>query len=252
MSNNDDHPILQHAPIIEAVFDIQCRSDSHLNSDDIKQKAINLLNQSYPHVRNEYILEQQIQSSDQKSYELTVNEELKGFRFISDDKLQLIQFRRDGISFNRLAPYSAFEDYLPIVKSNWKIYYDITSPVEITRIAQRFINKINIPLNDGSVDLERYLKVVPKLVNEKKFILTGFLNQVQITDNDKLYSANVTITNHKTIKGLLPIILDIDVYYKHRFDSSSIDFWQHFENLRVFKNKIFYDSLTEECLELFK
>jgi uncharacterized protein (TIGR04255 family) len=56
---------------------------------------------------------------------------LAAFQFLKNDEKQLVQFRNEGFSFNRLAPYTTLDDYLPQIKKNWEIYRIVAAPSEI-------------------------------------------------------------------------------------------------------------------------
>ena len=72
-----------------------------------------------------------------------------------------MQVRAQGFSFNRLAPYSGLDDYLPEIERTWSLYVDLASPVQIRAIRLRYINRILLPLAANTVDLDEYLKIGP-------------------------------------------------------------------------------------------
>jgi len=50
----------------------------------------------------------------------------------------------------------------------------------------------------------------------------------------------------------LPFILDIDVFQETLSSADEPEIWERFKRLRVFKNDIFFQSITEKTKELFK
>jgi uncharacterized protein (TIGR04255 family) len=50
----------------------------------------------------------------------------------------------------------------------------------------------------------------------------------------------------------LPLIFDIDVIHEIVSKYNETEIWDKFEQLRIFKNDIFFDSITEKTKELFK
>jgi uncharacterized protein (TIGR04255 family) len=55
-----------------------------------------------------------------------------------------------------------------------------------------------------------------------------------------------------TSENRLPLVLDIDVYRKEKYESNSDKMWDEFEKLRVFKNDVFFKTTTDRAKELFR
>ncbi|MBM4125009.1 MAG: TIGR04255 family protein, partial [Nitrospira sp.] len=69
-----------------------------------------------------------------------------GYLFPSADGRQIVQARLDGFTFNRLKPYDKWETFRDEAKELWQQYVRIASPEVVTRLALRYINRIEIPL----------------------------------------------------------------------------------------------------------
>jgi uncharacterized protein (TIGR04255 family) len=52
--------------------------------------------------------------------------------------------------------------------------------------------------------------------------------------------------------GYAPIVLDIDVFMARQFDAHEEEFWRCLDQLRDFKNTVFFESITEKAMELFQ
>jgi len=50
----------------------------------------------------------------------------------------------------------------------------------------------------------------------------------------------------------ISLILDIDVYKSQDFSPDSQDMWSFFEQFHELKNRIFFQSITEETARLFE
>ena len=164
-----------------------------------------------------------------------------------------MQVRVQGFSFNRLAPYTSLDDYLPAIERAWRLFLDIASPAEIRRVRLRYINRILLPLVDGRVVMKDYLKVGPRLPDEKALLLTGFLNQTVALDAENRNEVKIILANQAPQEGHLPVILDLTVT---RQESAMPDNWDwilaQVHSLRALKNRVFVESLTKKCLELFR
>jgi uncharacterized protein (TIGR04255 family) len=73
-----------------------------------------------------------------------------GFWFRSEDNLQTFQATLERFSFNQLAPYESWEKLKSEAQNVWAIYQEICQPSQVTQVAVRYINQINIPASEHS------------------------------------------------------------------------------------------------------
>lgn len=77
--------------------------------------------------------------------------------------------------------------------------------------------------------------------------------RLEIPNPDIEATAIITQTMDKPTRSpKLPLILDIDVIKNTDYVENLAKMWEDFENLRDFKNDIFFNSITEKTKELFK
>jgi uncharacterized protein (TIGR04255 family) len=123
------------------------------------------------------------------------------------------------------------------------------SPNNVVRIALRFINKIEIPL--PIVDFQHYILNMPPIPSCLPQIFTTFFMQVQVPSNDKYRNIIITETIEPEIEGMLPFILDIDVFQELNLQNSTNSIISNFEELRKIKNEIFENCITDKTRALF-
>jgi uncharacterized protein (TIGR04255 family) len=173
--------------------------------------------------------------------------------FLRGNEEQLVQIRVQGFSFNRLTPYSTLDDYLPEIERTWKLFVEFARPAQVTCIRLRYINRIRLPLGQGALDLEEYLKLGPRLPDEDRLVLRGFLNQYQAVDKQSGHEVKAILTAQKEEHGELPIIFDITAASGGPVDPTN---WstilESVQSLRRLKNEIFYKTLEAKCLQLFQ
>jgi uncharacterized protein (TIGR04255 family) len=178
---------------------------------------------------------------------------LQALQFRSSDEKQIVQVRRGGFSFNRLAPYTSLDHYLNEIRRTWDIYREISSPLHVRAIQLRYINKLSLPAKDGKVELNEYFRIGPRLPNEDSMALLGFLNQYSAADKETGNQVTTVLTANQFVSGFLPVILDIAVSSPHGGDPSD---WawilSRIEVLRRMKNEVFEQTLSESCLNLFQ
>ncbi len=175
-----------------------------------------------------------------------------GYFFRSPSNSKIVQFRRDGFTFNKLKPYAKWEALRSEAKVHWERYLQIARPYEVTRLALRYINKIQIPL--PFKDFKEYVLTIPDIAPGLPNAMSNMIMQLVIPNNQIDATANITETIEPTKAGqsFLVFIFDIDVYRKVALKPDDGKIWAILEELRVFKNQIFKKSLTDKCKELFK
>ena len=183
-----------------------------------------------------------------------VNHGCVGRRFTSMDGKHIVQLRKDGFTFSRLAPYTSWEDVWSAAEG-WLAYYlQARGPVEVHRLAVRYINRLPLPAPDGGVDLKRYLTAPPNVPAELAVFIDGFLNQVQVADPGGRIRATLTQALRPVLpteRDVVPVVLDIDVFETGPF-AADLDYLRtRFTALRNYKNRLFFASITEDAANLF-
>lgn len=231
------------APIREAIFDIKIKQ---LENKSYKDFSIfkEIISPSYENERKLNIFEKTFKLESDKMSDS--NSIFRGVICSNKNNNRQAQFRIDGFTLNYLAPYSDWEEFKNEAFDLWRIFSSVFENIQVERIALRYINRIEIPLNFNG--FEEYLNYVPQIpeVLPKKVI--SFFSQIIVPCNDANYTSIITNTIETQTDEVIPYILDIDVY-KEIFDSNW-DF-KDFEYLREIKNSIFESSITDKTRLLF-
>lgn len=131
------------------------------------------------------------------------------------------------------------------------MFLETVSPEQITRIALRYINHLFIP--GPLIDLDDYLTAGPVIPEKLPQGVSSFLTRVVIHEPTTKASAIITQALEKIVQpDIIPIILDIDVIKESQFEVNYEEVWESFEKLRDFKNRVFFESITDKTLELFE
>lgn len=250
--NQENQPI-PSAPIIEAIVDIDCDLPPKLDLQSLREAAGDALRDRYPKFRQLLIQEHVFTNHGDAPPEIRVNQGQGAMQFLTVDEKQLIQFRPNGFSFNRLAPYGSLDDYLTEIESGWRTFLQLAQPVMIRKIGIRMINRIMLPMDGGKLNFGDFLTVTPRLPDTGSPLgFLGFLDQQMALDSETGNRANIIKTTELPQGGQLPLILDIDVF--HTSETPPAD-WpairDRLDSLRSLKNRIFRNTLTPQCLNLF-
>lgn len=174
-----------------------------------------------------------------------------GYLFTSVDGRQVVQARLDGFTFSRLKPYDKWEALRDEARELWQHYVQIASPETVTRVALRYINRIEIPL--PMRDFKDYILTTPEIAPALPQGLDSFFMRLVIPDSKTQAVGIVTETVEPVDESgkRLPLIFDIDVFRTAAFNVQDNAMWETFENLHDLKNEIFFKSITSKAKELF-
>jgi uncharacterized protein (TIGR04255 family) len=249
---NDENLPIPSAPIIEAVVDIDCDLPIGLDRIRLREAAQKALQDRYPKFQQQQIQEHVLSQQGDQPLEVQVKQGLGAMQFLTEDSKQLVQFRPNGFSFNRLAPYTSLDEYFPEIEARWRIFLELVQPLIIRRIVIRMINRILLPMDGGKVELGQYLTVPPRLPDTgSQIMFLGFLDQQMALDPVTQNHANIVKTLEQPQGDSFPIIFDIEVFHQAEIfpgDWSAIR--AHLDSLRSLKNRIFRGTLTQQCLSL--
>ena len=242
---------LKNAPITEALIDFRVKARSDVRPEDfaaVKDRVSNRLSK----VEEMRGLQATIQLQKGQGQPPLVKElGLLGYFFKSADEKVVAQFRIDGFTFNRLRPYTSWEDIFPQAMNFWRLYSDSAKPVAVIRLAVRYIN--HIPLPPGGEKFENYLRAAPQVPPELPQYVSSFLTRVTLHNPEDAIAAHVTQALQLTGDAQrLTVILDIDAHKEGEFSVEDPAIERTLNQLRAFKNLIFFNSVTEETLMQFE
>jgi len=235
---------LRNAPILEALVDIRVKQNPKIKLDDL-DSAYDLIAKSYPDKKIgkevKVVLGTDKLPTEKETYPI-------GFKYSSNDGRQVVQFRLDGFTFSRLKPYQDWERLRDEARRLWDIYHTISKPELITKLALRYINKINLPLTEN--DLDEYFTVSPKAPQSLPQYVSSFLSRIVLHEPSNEFIAIISQVLEGAEADSFPIFLDIDVFKEARDGFNINQIWPILERLRDFKNKIFFESITEKTKEM--
>lgn len=174
-----------------------------------------------------------------------------GYLFRDTHGRHVHQARMDGFTVSRLAPYDTWRAFRTEARRLWEIYRSVTRPVKVSRVALRYLNRIDIPL--PVTDFAEYLRTYPELSADLPQGVVGYFMQMSVPFVDV---GAMALINEGIVEparpGVVSVVLDIDVFRTTdaSFDEDTI--WSTFEQLRNVKNKVFEASVTDTARGLFQ
>jgi uncharacterized protein (TIGR04255 family) len=242
---------LPHAPITEALIDIQVTPREGLTYAELKN-GLEAANSGY-YVKNPI---------SQGTFAFTLAPEGKpqtaaesaqvGLRLHSPDEKYVAQFRLTGFTLSRLPPYEKWENLLEEARRLWVIYVKCLAPTHVVRVATRFINNLQLPLEPGA-SFQTYINKLIDVPEEAPQAVEAFFQRFRLVDTAS--GARVILTlalDSMSADRLAPVIIDVDAFIATKKDPMNGELWTLLEHLRELKNRGFFGTITEQAAELYR
>jgi uncharacterized protein (TIGR04255 family) len=240
-------PHYNRAPITEALIDIRTET-SQLRFEDLRALKRHLSDYPTEETRTlgefKFQFGQEVQAaSHQKPWALL---------FRNQENNQVVQFRLDGITFSRLEPYEDWEHLSSEARRLWDIYRKAVGVQKIVRIAVRYINLFKLP--GDSVEPEEYLNIFPQVPQKLPRELRNFGPFSMSLPMHQPDLKGILVINERNAPqaepGIVPIVMDLDLYVDNPPVGNEEELWAFFERLRERKNLYFEASITDKTREL--
>jgi uncharacterized protein (TIGR04255 family) len=246
-------PHLRYAPIVEAVVEIRALAEGTWEEPTVRSYfEPKLAGYAYFDSPREFRHELEMKVG-QAPKQMVKDMGLKGVRFRSHDQLQIVQLNRDGFVFSRLQPYEDWEQLSREAMRLWQFYAELARPTEIQRIGLRFINRMQLPPRE--VQFEDYIQSGPQPPKELELPFLGFMHHDTLAVPGYSYAINlirtIQVPPNLQTEGVA-LILDIDVFTAEAFELREGAIEQRLPEMRWLKNKVFFGSITEKALEIFR
>lgn len=243
----------RNSPITEAIFDIRVSLPSETTLEDLEefQKEVKT---DFPNKEPRISLTGSL-NIEAITEAIPLSSSRDGWILVSGDSKRIAQTRLDGFTFSRLKPYENWNKFYSEAYKLWQNYAKTACPQKINRVALRYINRIEIPFSEP-LNLKDYIRTTPEVSNELPVtIVDQFMRLVIVHEKYLPSQAIVTQAIDKNSdQNILPIIFDIDVFQEVSVspedDNKIKSFFE--ENLRSFRNEIFFGSITNKAKELFQ
>ncbi len=243
-------PSYTRAPITEAVIEI--RIDSSLDQAEIEKASAKFL-AHYP----------QDQRIDNVTFAVRLANELGsatktrvnrniGYRRSTLDLTHLLVLLPSSLMVSQLAPYPGWDEFYRRFCRDWRIWKKAIGFKTISRVGVRYINRIDIPVQNESVEHEAYLNVYPKLPD-----IIGKVGRYAVQAVSYFEDIGCTLTLNSAVVPA-PIldhasfVIDQDIAREIDPPQSDKAIFQLLNEIRTKKNAVFEACVTDRARELFQ
>ena len=242
---------LRNAPVTEALIDIQVTPREGLTFAELKD-AIEAANSGYyvksPISEGTFAFTLAPEGKPQTAAESAQ----VGLRLHSADEKYVAQFRLTGFTLSRLPPYEKWENLVDEARRLWAVYVDRLAPRRVVRIATRFINNLQLPLEPGA-SFQMYVNKLIDVPEEAPQAVETFFQRFRLVDTASGARVILTLALDGMAAGKpAPVILDVDAFIAAKKDPMNGELWTVLQRLRELKNRSFFGTITEQAAELYE
>lgn len=172
-------------------------------------------------------------------------------RLSSSDEADLLLIRQDSLAWSRLAPYEGWEAFFSRVKRDFNIAHSVVGIKKMSRIGVRYINRIDVPMNENEARFEEYFSIRIE-VPEKIDTISGYVWRFEY--HEPTVPAVVVVqsaTANPVIPNTSAFILDVDIVCTESIPIKSEELFAAIERMRVLKNQVFELSITDKARRTF-
>lgn len=241
---------LKNPPIVEAIVSLIPVLDEPISIEKLNSVKEELA-ENYP-----IIIEKRLNSfvfkHNKDGSEVSQTDGTHGFDLKSKDEKTVIQLERDKITINRLPPYKSGNELIAICNTIFSTYTQLLNIKKIEHFGLRYINNMYV----WSKEINSKIHAQSSLKSDK----------IDLACNNIITRYNVYSSAHNaggvvhyvieipkdapddSEKGVqVKVIFDIDVY-KRDIDVTT-NYESNLNNLRDFKNHIFFENVDESLLK---
>jgi uncharacterized protein (TIGR04255 family) len=234
--------LLKQAPIKDAIFEVLLDFPKKVDTAFLESFE-NFIREKFPNPSPIVQLTGSLTAGDS-----TISKEFIGRSYFSTDKNSSIQIRKNGFAFlisNQT--YKNWQDFKDQAFYYFLQFYDYTNPEKITRYSLRYVNQIKIKSDEIVKD---FVKVFPSM-GDYDYPVTDLFLRMELANKDLNAIGIITEIIQPPNQNEINIFFDIDVI-RNIAEIKIEDLDSGFDELRVFKNQLFFDSLTDKAETLFQ
>lgn len=176
------------------------------------------------------------------------NAEIGSYVYISKNQRMKFEVTSDAVTFIDENPYQGWEHFKSETLQLLSIVSPLFSTAEILRLSIRFVNRFTF--SEFSDPKVYFNTLISSSDGESSYPLRqyGFRLMMDVPDTDIYTIVNHNVENVPQDKYIYTFDIDVLDRQKLIFDIDTIG--ENLENLRQIKNKIFFDTITENTKQL--
>lgn len=233
----------KNPPIVEALCEFQFESDAPW---DLVMPGLiyDELRETFPGREPNRVLSKTL---DGPGAGVQYNEAIS---FLRGDEKVAVLVGPNVLSVNHLAPYSSWEEFVPLIKRSFEVYRNVVDPRQLRSMQLRYINDITVSRSQPK--LEDYLNLYPFVGCNLPQDFSSFITGIQIPHEDRRDSLRIEAQGSSdTESDSMRITLDLDylLLEANKVDLNSVFNWLDKAHLRI--ENAFESCITNEARQIF-
>jgi len=236
------------APVVQAVLQLQFQKPiSAKHVEKITKKASTFYPSVEPLMDYEISVDPAINGGSPKMTATRASSRMQ-----AADPSQMFTVGPGQFTTSQLAPYLGWQEFFQRFIRDFNMITKITGHPLFNRIGLRYINRLDVPENIATFDIQKeYLNIYPS-VSGKLGQYAGNMVHVEFqnAECDSVVLVNSGL-NAPVLINHVSYILDIDIVRTNNIPMKFDDLFNCIEKMRKAKNEIFEELVTDKARKLF-
>jgi uncharacterized protein (TIGR04255 family) len=243
-------PTLKNAPITEALIDIRVELPSDVDIAAL-HRFYEGLEDRFPKIDQRMSMSATLDLKQPDGGLKGNAPKPDGYMMRSEEKALVVQARLDGFTINKLTPYHNWKSFSDEAKELWERYVRIARPSKVIRLALRYTNRIEVL---PGREFKEFVLTFPEVAPGIPQILPEYFLRLVIPHP----SGSTAIVMESSLPSApeaenVSMLLDIDVFRAVDIPpTQESTIWSTLEELRAYKNLIFFQTITPTQMEKYK
>jgi uncharacterized protein (TIGR04255 family) len=243
-------PTLPRAPITEALIDIRAELPPEVDLAELRRFYAGIEDR-FPKIEERVAMSATVELNQSGAQIRNERSRPDGFVMRSGEDGAVVQARLDGFTMHKLHPYIDWQSLSRQAKELWRRYVSFARPSRVTRLAVRYTNRLELA---PGTEFRQLILTAPEIAPGIPQMLPEYLMRLVIphpVGSTAIVTASSLppVMNSETV----PMLFDIDAFRLVDIpvaDEETI--WSFLDELRAYKNLIFFNSLTPAQLEKYQ
>ena len=236
-----------HAPIVEAVIELRTQP---VPLERVKKAARRITKQ---YALQESLLEIQIAGMIGVDAVPKATQTEVGVQATSGDATDVVMVKVVGLTVTSRSPYLGWGGLIGRLERDWADYVRLAKPGHVDRIGVRFINRIDVPTDEGPFARDEYILITPgvplpmdAVLKDATTLVVAHLSDTDLDLRIHVGEVEPVIIKHRSF------LLDIDLYRDHEVPQQGEEIWPMLARMRDIKNQVFESLITDKARALFR
>ena len=235
------------APITEAVIEFRLVAPP---AKAKRKKAVGRLKKFYENYESGTQNHVEVKLKSDGTPEAEVTQTAIDKLLSTDVSEQMLIFEKSLI-VSQLAPYQGWQGFRSRIVRDWELWRSSVGFCQVERLGMRYINRIDMPLEDPVTYYEDYVNIYPAVPEVLNPCISHSVS-VRVVSKDIGGEVNVrSAVVESPVPNHMAIVLDLDVSRMISEPASDGELLDFLDKARAKKNEVFEACISDKARELF-